>query len=82
MMGATGPRENVPRNRTVIAENISGRNANPEVFNPFSNSMTMHTGSQQLAIESVIYINLQTGQEELWQIDGFEYDEGFNGVDD
>ena len=81
MMGATGPRENVPRNRTVIAENISGRNANPEVFNPFSNSMTMHTGSQQLAIESVIYINLQTGQEELWQIDGFEYDEGFNGVE-
>ena len=80
MMGASGPRGTVPRNRTVIAENISGRNANPEVFNPFSNSMLMHTGSQQLAIESVIYINLQTGKEELWQIDGFEYDDGFEGV--
>ena len=78
--GDRATRQRAAQTGTLIGENISGRNANPEVFNPFSNSMTMHTGSQQLAIESVIYINLQTGQEELWQIDGFEYDEGFNGV--
>src|SRR5437870_2670674 len=32
---ATGKRNNVARERTLICEFVSGRNANPEVFNPF-----------------------------------------------
>ena len=80
MMGASGPRGDVPRNRTVIAENLSGRNPNPEVFNPYSNSNQNHGGQHQLALESAMYINLQSGKEEPWQLDGFEYDAGFNGV--
>src|SRR5882672_6700206 len=48
---ATGKRDRVARERTVISEYISGRNANPEVFNPFIANIVKHTGMQQAAVE-------------------------------
>ncbi|MDQ6673351.1 MAG: ABC transporter substrate-binding protein [Chloroflexota bacterium] len=77
---ATGKRANVARERTVISEYISGRNANPEVYNPFIANIVMHTGLQQACIESIQYLNLETGKEEPWQIESFAYDPGFMGV--
>src|SRR5690348_15667005 len=47
---ASGKRDNVARNRTLIAENISGRNANPENFNPYIVNIVLHTGLQQACI--------------------------------
>jgi peptide/nickel transport system substrate-binding protein len=77
---ASGKRDNVARNRTLIAENISGRNANPENFNPYIVNIVLHTGLQQACIEPVQYLNLELGKELPWQITGFKYDDGFMGV--
>ncbi len=77
---ATGKRAKVSRERTLISEFISGRNANPEVFNPFIVNIVLHTGLQQAAIEPIQYLNLETGKEEPWQIESFKYDDGFMGV--
>jgi peptide/nickel transport system substrate-binding protein len=77
---ATGKRDNVARNRTLISEYISGRNANPEVFNPFIANIVKHTGLQQACVEPIQYLNLETGKEEPWQITAFKYDDGFMGV--
>ncbi len=79
--GATPARSDVPRNRTLIAENISNRNANPEVFNPYSNSMLMHTGSQQLMIEAPTYVNLETGRVEGWQIEDWRYNDDYTKLE-
>ena len=77
---ATGKRARVARERTLISEFISGRNANPEVFNPFIVNIVLHTGLQQAAIEPIQYLNLETGKEEPWQIEAFKYDDAFMGV--
>jgi peptide/nickel transport system substrate-binding protein len=77
---ATGKRDRVARERTVIAEQISGRNPNPEVFNPFIVNIIMHTGLQQAAVEPIQYINMETGKEEPWQIESYTFDPGFAGV--
>src|SRR5258707_2902398 len=63
---ATGKRDNVARERTLISEYISGRNANPEVFNPFIANIVKHTGLQQACVEPIQYLNLETGKEEPW----------------
>jgi len=77
---ATGKRDKVARERTLISEFISGRNANPEVFNPYIVNIVLHTGLQQICIEPIQYLNLETGKEEPWQIESFKYDDGFMGV--
>src|SRR4051794_21350220 len=77
---ASGKRDRVARERTVIAEQISGRNPNPEVFNPFIVNIIQHTGLQQAAIEPIQYINMETGKEEPWQIEKYTFDPGFTGV--
>jgi peptide/nickel transport system substrate-binding protein len=77
---ATGKRDKVARERTLISEYISGRNANPEVFNPYIQNIVLHTGLQQAAIEPIQYLNLETGKEEPWQIESFKYDDAFMGV--
>ncbi|MBV9355748.1 MAG: hypothetical protein JO023_09500, partial [Chloroflexi bacterium] len=77
---ATGARSNVPRELTLISEFISGRNANPENFNPYILNIITHTGLQQAAIEPIQYLNLEEGAEAPWQITGFKFDDGYTGV--
>jgi peptide/nickel transport system substrate-binding protein len=77
---ATGARTNVPRELTVISEFISGRNANPENFNPYIANIVLHTGLQQAAVEPIQYLNLELGTELPWQISGAKFDDGFMGV--
>jgi peptide/nickel transport system substrate-binding protein len=77
---ATPKRGDVPRTKTLISEFISGRYATPNNFNPYIANLVLHSGLQQACIESVQYINLESGKEEPWQISGYKYDPGFTGV--
>jgi peptide/nickel transport system substrate-binding protein len=77
---ATPKRGDVPREKTLISEFISGRYATPNNFNPYITNLVLHSGLQQACIESVQYINLEAGKEEPWQITGYDFDPGFTGV--
>jgi peptide/nickel transport system substrate-binding protein len=63
--GETGFVE-LPRNETVIFENIDGRVAVPDNFNPYISGQYLDWGFWQANQESLFYENLETGKNDPW----------------
>lgn len=69
--------DGVPRERTLIFENISERVTSPENYNPFLPSTLLHAGLQQVGLESLFYYNYETGEMMPWLAESYEYNEDF-----
>ncbi len=69
--------DEVPRDRTLVIENISVRNTTPENFNPLSRGTLRHAGLQQVGYESLFYYNYETGELVPWLAESAEYNDDF-----
>jgi peptide/nickel transport system substrate-binding protein len=65
--------EEVPRNRTVILENIEGRVDLPDNMNPYVPGVILENGVWQATLESLFYSNYETGQLIPWLASGHSY---------
>lgn len=70
----------VPRERTLIFENISERVTSPQNYNPFLPSTLLHAGLQQVGFESLFYYNYETGELMPWLAESYEYNADFSEV--
>ena len=70
----------VPRERTLIFENISQRVTTPDNYNPLLNGSLKHAGLQQVGFESLFYYNYETGEIIPWLAESFEYNDDFTEV--
>lgn len=66
----------VPREKTIIFENIEGRVANPSNMNPYLLGNYLDGGMWQATQESLFYYNLETGKLMPWLAESGEYSEG------
>jgi peptide/nickel transport system substrate-binding protein len=67
----------VPRNRTVIFENIEGRVPIPNNMNPYIHGQYLDWGMWQATQESLFYLNYETGKLIPWQATGYSYNSDF-----
>jgi peptide/nickel transport system substrate-binding protein len=63
----------VPREKTLILENIDGRVPVPDNMNPFITGQYLDWGMWQAVSESLFYLNLETGKLEPWLAESGEY---------
>lgn len=77
---AVNAQEDVPRENTLVFENISQRVTTPENYNPLLNGTLKHAGLQQIGFESLFYYNYETGEIVPWLAEGFEYNDDFSEV--
>lgn len=63
----------VPREKTLIFENIDGRVPVPDNMNPFINGQYLDWGMWQAVSESLFYLNLETGNLDPWLAESGEY---------
>ncbi len=63
----------VPRNQTLKVENISGRVALPENFNPFIPGNNLVNGYWQVAAESLFYLNYESGELIPWLAESYSF---------
>ncbi len=61
------PGANVPRNQTVIMENPEGNVAVPDNFNRWTPGVRVTTGLQQLAMDTLWYIDPNAGVAGVWE---------------
>ena len=67
----------VPREKTLVIENISIRNTTPDNFNPLSTGTLRHAGLQQVGYESLFYYNYETGELVPWLAESAIYNDDF-----
>ncbi len=75
MEAAPGGMQEVPREETVIFENIEGRVPIPDNMNPYISGQYLDWGMWQATQESLFYLNYETGELIPWQAESFSYDE-------
>jgi peptide/nickel transport system substrate-binding protein len=66
----------VPRNRTLILENIDGRVPVPGNMNPYVAGQFLEWGMWQATQESLFYYNLETGRLDPWLARSSRYSDG------
>ena len=74
---STAQMTEVPREKTLVIENISVRNTTPENFNPLARGTLKHAGLQQVGYESLFYYNYETGEMVPWLAESAEYNDDF-----
>lgn len=67
----------VPRERTVILENIGGRVAVPDNMNPYIAGQYLDFGAYQVIYESLFYYNYESGELIPWLATGFSFDDDY-----
>ncbi|NLJ25678.1 MAG: ABC transporter substrate-binding protein, partial [Firmicutes bacterium] len=73
-IGSAAELRDIPRERTLII-GLSGRVATTDLWNPFTPGTPMSNGFQQVLIESLFYLNYETGQLMPWLATSYEYNE-------
>jgi len=63
----------VPREKTLILENIDGRVPNPQNMNPYINGQYLDWGMWQAVAEPLFYYNLESGKLEPWLAESGTY---------
>ncbi|HEV8637441.1 MAG TPA: ABC transporter substrate-binding protein [Chloroflexota bacterium] len=74
-------RASVPREKTLIVGFEGGPVQAPEIANPYVPGARINQGYHQLMIESLYYLNYETGQAIPWLAEGHEYNRDFTSVD-
>jgi len=72
--------KSVPREQTLILENIDGRVPVPGNMNPYVAGQYLEWGMWQATQESLFYFNLETGKLEPWLAESGEYSDGAKTV--
>lgn len=72
--------QDVPREQTLILDSTLERIATPENYNPFLPSTSLQAGLHQVGFESLFYLNLETGELEPWQAEGYRFNDAFDEV--
>ena len=67
----------VPREKTLVIENISVRNPAPENYNPLANGSLGHAGMNQVGFESLFYYNYETGELVPWLAESAAFNDDF-----
>ncbi len=70
----------IPRERTLIFENIDGRVPVPDNMNPFITGQYLDWGMWQAVSESLFYLNLESGALEPWLAESGEYSDDAKSV--
>ena len=70
----------IPREKTLIFENIEGRVPVPDNMNPFIAGQYLDWGTWQAVYESLFYLNLETGELEPWLAESAEYSDDGSSV--
>lgn len=70
----------VPREKTLIFENIEGRVPVPDNMNPFISGQYLDWGTWQAVYESLFYLNLESGELEPWLAESGEYSDDGKSV--
>lgn len=80
--GSTGGDQikDVPREKTVVFENIEGRVPLPDNQNPYTDNQYLDWGMWQANQESLFYYNYETGEIMPWQAKGYEFNDDFTKV--
>jgi peptide/nickel transport system substrate-binding protein len=65
--------QDIPREQTVIFENIDGRVAVPDNMNPYLANQYPDWGMWQANQESLFYLNFETGELVPWQAESYAY---------
>jgi len=69
-----------PRDRTLIVGMDGGRAIDPTMMNPFVPGSKRDQGLHELCMESLFYVNLETGEIIPWLAEGYEYNEDFTEI--
>jgi peptide/nickel transport system substrate-binding protein len=72
---------NVQRNRTLIIGFEGGSVQAPEIANPYVPGAALSQGYHQLMIESLFYLNYETGKSVPWLAESANYNSDFTAVD-
>lgn len=67
----------VPREKTLIFENIEGRVSDPNNQNHYSVAQYLDWGLWQANQESLFYLNYETGEIMPWQATGYEFNKDY-----
>lgn len=70
----------LPRDKTLIVGMDGGRSINPTMMNPFVPGTKRDNGLHEVCMESLMYVNLETGEMVPWLAEGFEYDQDFTEI--
>ncbi|MGH2561810.1 MAG: ABC transporter substrate-binding protein [Thermomicrobiales bacterium] len=71
----------VPRERTLILGFAGGPVQTPELCNPYVPSVRLDTGLRQAVIESLFYLNIESGEIMPWLAEGYQYNPENRQVD-
>ncbi|MBI1296125.1 hypothetical protein GC175_14320 [bacterium] len=74
---ATG---DVPRERTLIIAYEGGPVAAPDLANPYISGNRINQGYHQASIESLFYLNYETGEMVPWQAESYTFNDDFTEV--
>lgn len=69
----TAEAKDVPREKTLIIENISERVTTPENYNPFLPGTLLHAGLHQVGYEALFYYNYETAKLIPWQAESYAF---------
>lgn len=75
------PRTSVPREKTLVVGFEGGPVQAPEIANPYVPGARINQGYHQLMIESLYYLNYETGQAIPWLAESHEYNKDYTQVD-
>ncbi len=74
-VSAQGDIREVPREATVIFENIEGRVAVPDNMNPYISGQYLDWGMWQATQEALFYLNYETGEVMPWLASGYAFND-------
>jgi peptide/nickel transport system substrate-binding protein len=77
---STAARTNVPREKTLIIGFEGGPVQAPEMANPYVPGFRINQGYHQLMIESLYYLNYETGQAMPWLAESHQYNQDYTQV--
>lgn len=70
----------LPRDSTLIVGMDGGRDINPTMMNPFVAGTKRDNGLHEVCMESLMYVNLETGEIIPWLAEGYEYNEDYTEI--